>query len=183
MNIHKNEVYLPSEDTLLLDYAVRKYKFNMVLEIGTGSGIVSLELSKRNNVVVAIDVDINIILRLQESCKYIHNMNLICCDSASPFVDGVFDMIVFNPPYLPSDEIIDIAVDGGQKGIEVTKYWFKEASRCIKESGVILFVTSSFSDNIELFEFIKNLGYEIRILERNNLFFETLFVVEVRYDN
>jgi len=81
MNIHKNEVYLPSEDTLLLDYAVRKYKFNMVLEIGTGSGIVSLELSKRNNVVVAIDVDINIILRLQESCKYIHNMNLICCDS------------------------------------------------------------------------------------------------------
>jgi len=180
MNIYKSELYLPSEDTFLLDYAVRKYKFNMVLEIGTGSGIVSLGLSKKNNVVVAVDVDINILLRLKESCKYTQNMNLICCDSASPFVERVFDMIVFNPPYLPSEEIIDLAVDGGQKGIEITENWFKKASTCLKEGGVILFVTSSFSDNIELFGFIRNLGYEIRILKRINLFFETLFVVEAR---
>ena len=46
--------------------------------------------------------------------------NLICCNG-SDALKIKFDFIVCNLPYLATDEILDIATDGGAEGFEIPK--------------------------------------------------------------
>ncbi|MFQ6135502.1 MAG: HemK2/MTQ2 family protein methyltransferase, partial [Nitrososphaerales archaeon] len=167
----------------LLAETIRRYAVDRVLEIGVGSGLVVSELAEKNNLTVGVDLDTKAVRRAKRSvsCKPAWSrVNLIRCDSASPFRDGVFDLVVFNPPYLPSEEMKDAAVDGGSGGVEVSKAWFKEASRCLRKGGRMVFVTSSLSDVEGLFEYVKGFGFEVEVVSSARLFFEELSVIEAR---
>ena len=50
-------VYEPREDTDLLADAAEKIKRKTVLEVGCGTGVISLILAKNKNKVTAVDVD------------------------------------------------------------------------------------------------------------------------------
>tara|TARA_B100000315_G_C14346858_1_gene482176 strand:- start:41 stop:628 length:588 start_codon:yes stop_codon:yes gene_type:complete len=176
-------IYSPEEDTFLLLRVIRKYATNKVLEIGTGSGLLALELEKKNRLVVGIDLDFNALneLRVSATKKQTGSqINIICCDSASPFRDEVFDLVVFNPPYLPSEEVNDNTIDGGPSGVEISKVWFKDASRILRKDGKIVFLSSSVSDVKGLFSYSRELGFEVNVLESKQLFFEELLVVEAK---
>lgn len=174
-------IYSPAEDTFLLIDTITQYNTNKALEIGIGSGLVISELEINNKFVVGVDLNINAIKEfIQSDIKNTTNSirNLVCCDSASPFRNNVFDLIVFNPPYLPSIEITDKTIDGGYHGIEITKAWFNSASKCLKEDGRIVFLSSSICNVKNLFNYIKKLGFEIKVLNKKHLFFEELLVIE-----
>ncbi len=174
-------VYSPAEDTFLLAAAVKTYVADKVLEIGIGSGLVVSELVERSRLAVGVDIDVEVVRKVEEAFKWgWSKVNLVCCDSASPFREGVFDLVVFNPPYLPSDGTVDRAVDGGRGGVEVSKRWFSEAARCLEEEGRIMFVTSSLSDVEELFEYVESLGFKVEVLSKTHLFFEDISVVKAR---
>jgi len=182
-NENTEHIYSPEEDTFLLLRVIKKYSVDKVLEIGTGSGLLSLELEKQNRFVVGIDIDFN---TLNELRTYItkkqtdSQINIICCDSASPFRNNVFDLVVFNPPYLLSEEPHDTTVDGGPTGIEISKVWFKDASRILRKNGRIVFLSSSISDVKGLFDYSRELGFEVNILESKQLFFEELLAIEAK---
>ncbi|MEE9586098.1 MAG: HemK2/MTQ2 family protein methyltransferase [Nitrososphaerales archaeon] len=178
-----DNIYSPAEDTFLLIKAIRRYAADRVLEIGIGSGLVLSELVEKNNLAVGVDLDIQAVKSAKDSISNKpawSKVNLVRCDSASPFRDGAFDLVVFNPPYLPSEEIMDTTVDGGSGGVEVSMAWFREASRCLGKGGKIVFVASSLSDVEGLFEYVRGFGFGVEVLSRARLFFEELSVVEAR---
>ena len=89
-----------------------------------------------------------------------------------------FDFIVCNLPYLATDEILDIATDGGAEGFEIPKKIFDSALKNLKEDGKFIFVTSSLSNYSKLIDYTQKLGLKTKIIAQKKLFFEELILVE-----
>ncbi len=90
-------------------------------------------------------------------------------------VQGVFDWIIFNPPYLQSEgDLSDPTWDGGQRGAEVIERFLEGARDHLSPGGSILLVYSSETG-------IKpeGHGYYWEVLEEKTLFFETLYCVKL----
>lgn len=158
------EVYEPAEDSFLLAEAVEINKDMKILEIGTGTGIISLDCCRMGANVVCSDVnpfavklaDINFNLNLglmKGSFEVRHG------DLFSVVKKGeVFDVVIFNPPYLPTrdDERVggsgwfDVATDGGLDGLNVTFRFINGLKKCLSKEGRAYFVFSSLSDRVKL---------------------------------
>ena len=87
-----------------------------------------------------------------------------------------FDLIIFNPPYLPEDkrepEDSKLATTGGKKGDEILKRFLLKAKEHLEENGKILLVISSLTgDPKALFK-----DYTWKLLEKEEIFMETLSV-------
>ena len=76
-------------------------------------------LSENFSLVVGTDINCEV---LQHQTSY-KTKNLICCNG-SDALKIKFDFIVCNLPYLATDEILDIATDGGAEGFEIPKKIF-----------------------------------------------------------
>ncbi len=92
-----SQVYQPEEDTcLLLDAALSEVKpGDRVLEIGTGSGTIAAELAKVTDV-VATDINPHAVSCAKTKLLEVVQTDLFCG------IKGSFDLVVFNPPYLPT---------------------------------------------------------------------------------
>ena len=166
-----NDYYRPSDDTFLLAECVKNFSGEGALEIAAGTGYISNLLKEKFSSVVATDIDPD---ALREAGK---SVLLVCCDSASAIVNVAFDLIVINPPYLPSQGMHDLAVDGGKDGVEVTLKMLDDAIRLLKYNGTILFVTSSLANYNTLFAYLQKLGYKTDIVGRKKFTFEELLVI------
>ncbi|GBC75134.1 Release factor glutamine methyltransferase [archaeon HR06] len=171
------EIYQPREDTFLLARVVDLYQGERALEIGTGSGYIAKRLCERFDLVIATDIDLTALKSIERK----ENLELILCDSATALNSNIkFDLIVFNPPYLPSDKLDDYTVDGLKGGIEIAKKFFFDAHRLVKDDGKIVFILSSLSDVNEFLNFVKDLNYEVKPLEMERFLFEELTVYQAR---
>ena len=107
------DVYQPGEDSYLLARHVRRLVHGEVLDMGTGSGIQAVEAAAKPEVsrIVAVDVSpaaLEAAKRRAESGGVVWKIEFIHSDLFEK-VKGVFDWIVFNPPYLPSEGDADEA--------------------------------------------------------------------------
>ena len=105
---------------------------------------------------------------------------MICCNSADA-LNLEFDLIICNLPYLATDEILDVATDGGKDGLEIPLNIISSALPHISKQGRFLFVTSSLSDFMGLIYFIKSQNFKAEIKDKKKLFFEELIVIEVKH--
>ena len=97
-------VYPPSEDSYLLIECIDVGK-EKVLEIGTGTGIIALHAAKNGAVVTTVDKNQKAVKNARGNAeKNGINIDIKQSDLFSS-VDGMFDVIIFNPPYLPSDKM------------------------------------------------------------------------------
>ncbi|MEM1524663.1 MAG: methyltransferase [Nitrososphaerales archaeon] len=178
-----DEVYQLGEDTLLLCDKIRMLNSSLALEIGVGLGFITEELAKVCDKVVGSDINKKALIqarkRLIEKGVW-SKIDLICCDGASALRDSSFPLIVFNPPYLPSKVIEDLAINGGKGGIEVTQHILLQAVNVLQKNGRILFTLSSLSSYKRLLNEWKKKGFEVKIIGSKKLFFEELFVVEFK---
>ena len=117
----KNEEYPPSEDTFFITENIENEKGDFALDIGSGSGYLTKLLSENFSFVVGTDINYKVLKHQTYKTK-----NLICCN-ASDALKIKFDLIVCNLPYLATDEILDIATDGGSEGIEIPLKIIKSA--------------------------------------------------------
>ncbi len=66
-------------------------------------------------------------------------------------IRGTFDLILFNPPYLPTlpedriDDWLEYALDGGMSGREVIIRFAEDAGRVLAPGGRILLLISSLT--------------------------------------
>ena len=170
-------VYKPAEDTILLLRHAESLVEGDVLEMGTGSGYIAVELSRNPRVrqVVGVDIDPKAVETARENALEAgvsDSVRFLESDLFQNLGDSRFDWILFNPPYLPSEGAIDeLSWAGGGKGGELLMRFLGEASPHLSPGGCILAVVSSQTN----FEFEKaERQYEIEVPEEVSLFFERL---------
>ena len=177
-----NKVYASAEDSLLLLKHTKNLVNGYVLDMGAGSGIQAVEAAKKPEVikVVAVDVNPEALIATEvyaKKEKVIEKIQLIESDLFTK-VEGLFDWILFNPPYLPSEEkIFDQTWDGGGKGVEVIEKFLNTAKEHMKPNSSILIIYSSET------ELDENYGYNWLILEELPLFFETIYCAQLTLIN
>lgn len=175
-------IYKPSEDSYLLNAILRKEIPNLInknsdlsfLEIGSGSGIhleTTKELGIKKQNIFSVDIDERAVLH----CSSL-GFNCIQSDLFNN-IQGKFDIIIFNPPYLPQDALepcdSQTATTGGIKGCEIINRFLDEAENYLEKNGKIFLITSSLTEKIDWQNWNKIL------LGSEKLFFEELFVWEV----
>ena len=84
-------------------------------------------------------------------------------------------------PYLATDEILDVATDGGKGGLEIPQKIISSALPHLSKNGKFLFVTSSLSEYETLIDFVKSQNFDAKIISKKKLFFEELIIVEVMH--
>jgi len=170
----KNDEYPPSEDTFFIAENIENEKGDLALDIGSGSGYLTKLLSENFSFVVGTDINYEVLKHQTYKTK-----NLVCC-SGSDALKVKFDLIVCNLPYLATDEILDMATDGGPEGLEIPLKIIKSAIPCLNTAGKFLFVTSSLSNYQTLIDAIKKQGLTAKVIAKKKLFFEELIIVEAK---
>ncbi len=113
------EVYPPSEDSILLIESLEVRPEEKVLEVGCGSGVVSIHIAKQGCFVTAGDINLRAVeLTRRNARRNRVRIDVVETDVYSG-VTGRFDTIVFNLPYLPVDEegLLAKAWSGGPDGM------------------------------------------------------------------
>ncbi len=172
------DVYRPGEDSYLLARHVRRLVNGVVLDMGTGSGILAVDAAAKPKVsqVVAVDVNpaaVEASERRATAVGAAGKMEFVTSDLFEN-VEGVYDWILFNPPYLPGGGDCDEASwAGGEAGAETVRRFLREARSYLKKKGSILMVYSDHT-GLTASDFR---GYDVEKLDETHLFFETLFCV------
>jgi HemK-related putative methylase len=178
----KKEVYKPREDTYLILEQVRRYAEGIVLDMGTGSGILAIEASRKADFVYGADINKKAVDQAEKSAQGIENIKFIKSDLFNYFKKNpeMFDLIIFNPPYLPEEKYepreLKLAISGGKKGYELLERFLADASQFLKPAGKILIVFSTLTKQNKVHEIIDNYGFNYHKLAEQSFFFETLFV-------
>jgi release factor glutamine methyltransferase len=98
-----------------------------------------------------------------------------------------FDIILFNSPYLPSEEGEDStwlgrAWAGGTRGRDVIDRFITQAPEHLKKTGEILLMQSTLANLEETRERFLAFGLKTETLASLNLpFFETLFLLKTKF--
>lgn len=173
-------VYEPSEDSFLLaDAALSEIKgCERIIEIGCGSGIISAVI-KTDTKANVIGIDIN---PHAAQCTRENGVDVIRGDMLS-CIKGKFDLIIFNPPYLPTKEEerekgwINLALDGGCDGRSVIFRFLEDAGRCLDSGGRILMLVSSLTGIDEIKSKMSSLGFCVEERQHQTFMFERLTVL------
>lgn len=138
LDINSNAFSPRKETELLIDIIIdMKLDPKHILELGTGSGAISIALMKNFPKAKCIATDINLkSLKLAKHNAKKNNVldqiNFICCNWLDIFVNFDFDIILANPPYIKTEVIKKlepevrcfdpiISLDGGKNGLECYK--------------------------------------------------------------
>ncbi len=187
------DVYPPSEDSYLalsmlkqlMEGEFRNRKGLRVLDLGTGTGILGINLALYANVEYVVLSDIsesavrNANLNAKNNSSALHTIPHIIQSDLFSEIAGRFDLIIFNPPYLPeSGEIADrkiaIQVESGPGGNETIRRFLKAAPEHLVPGGKIITVSSSLADSKELHEIISASDLEMEKAEKLHIFFEDM---------
>lgn len=172
------DIYEPAEDSYLLEKHVREEAYGRVLDVGTGSGIQALAAASNSKVrdVTAVDVNPEAVSSLKGKNRKITVKQSDLFEN----VTGKFNIIIFNPPYLPQDKgIEDAALYGGKKGWEISERFFSKVSKHLIADGKILFLFSTLTNKEKIEEIIKHNLLEFKEIDSLKISFEKLFVYEI----
>ncbi|MCL5419633.1 MAG: methyltransferase [Candidatus Marsarchaeota archaeon] len=185
------EVYEPSDDSFLAADFVQEYLDRLgkggirAIDIGTGTGILGLVAARSKKVrsMVLSDIDPKAVsLALSNYRRNREHVAAECSFVKSDMfseINGCFDMIIFNAPYLRHEEKAGSGGgwwDGGPNGIEVSKRFLAEAVGHLSRAGVVFLVYSSLGAVGNLKAAINDLGM-CEVNSRSlHLFFEDIVV-------
>lgn len=113
------DVLIPRPETeRLVDISlqcIEKINDPNILEVGTGSGCISISLAlKREDAhILSLDISDNALIKARENADYhkTENVRFTKVDILNELPDGKFDIIISNPPYISYDEMQDIMID------------------------------------------------------------------------
>jgi release factor glutamine methyltransferase len=164
------EQYISSEDSALLRSELQGLSGESCLEIGAGNCGNLLELRKGFRLVVGTDL-----LRPATSDWKEKGIEFMLTDAASCLRPETFDLVAFNPPYLPVEVSGDRAVEGG-RGLEVPKAFLREALRTVKKTGGIVFLLNGEADFAEFEEICSEKSFQLTRVATRRVFFEELSI-------
>ena len=92
-------------DSIILGSAIKiKSKYKRILDVGTGTGLLSLMLAQKstNSNITAVEIDSNSYHQAKvniDKSKWRNRINLIHADAKQLEIDHKYDLIICNPPY------------------------------------------------------------------------------------
>ena len=167
---------IPRPETELLIYKVIHFFKNKrinVLDIGTGSGCILLSILKELDLSrgVGIDISTKAIKTAQFNSR---NLNLFRQSKfkvfdISKFNVGKYDLIVSNPPYIPSKDIKKlskdiinyeplVALNGGLDGLDLTKKVIYKSNSLLKKNG-LLAIEIGFNQYLKVSSLLRQYGF------------------------
>jgi len=187
------EVYDPAEDTFLLLEEIDPHVEDSVFEIGSGTGIIALYCVQEGANVICSDINpfaVDLIKKNYKKNKSQLTGSLEIRKGSLFDVlpkDETFDLIIFNPPYLPTskEEYVggngwfDKAVSGGKNGLETTKPFLQQLPKYLRDDGRSFTIVSSKSPRIEFDQTIKKNNLKSTIVSSQSFTDETLEVHKI----
>jgi len=183
------KVYEPAEDTFLLAENLKVEENEVVLDMGTGCGILAVLAAKKAKKVVAIDINPYAIKCAEKNAK----MNKVekkiefrLGDLFQPVMpDETFSLILFNAPYLPSELYeercwIGRAWAGGPSGRKVIDRFVMNAPEFLTATGRILIIQSSLSDINKSMERFSEANLKSRVVAEVKFPFERIVLIEAK---
>jgi release factor glutamine methyltransferase len=175
-------VLIPRCDTeVLVEHIIkhsqsRKDRIN-ILEIGTGSGCIAVSIAyyAKNAYITAVDISkdaLKIARQNAQSCGVGDRINFIHSNIFEELnrdrYGGYFDVMVSNPPYIPTEDIKilekqvseyepQLALDGGIDGLNFYRMLAKGARPFLKEGGLWA-VEVGYNQSSKVREILKNNG-------------------------
>jgi release factor glutamine methyltransferase len=180
MSYDPTQVYAPEADTYLLLRAAQAEirPADRVLEVGTGSGTVAAGLLT-TACVLATDINPH-----AAACARKRGLDVIRTDLFAG-ICGSFDLVLFNPPYLPTqpeeriDDWLEYALDGGVDGREAIERFSLLAGTILAPGGRILLLISSLTGISEVSALFERRGYRVSIFAEESLEDEILYVLRI----
>lgn len=182
-------VLIPRGDTevlveYLIDYIKEKYGDNKfsILDIGVGSGIISLAIGKYypSGKVFGVDINKKAINLANENMKKFGLTNVIYKygNLFSPFEAGkdTFDIIVSNPPYIPTSDKNNLQIEvkdfepenalfGGLDGLDFYRLISREALNFLKEDSLLAYEVGH-NQGEDVKSIMEELGYsKIKVIK------------------
>jgi len=184
------EVYEPAEDSFLFVENLEVREGDIVLDMGTGCGILGIIAANKASRVVAIDMNPAAVRCAKENAKLngvAGKMFFIQGDLFTPLKTGEkFDLILFNAPYLPTEpfegeNFIERAWAGGISGRKVIDRFLREMRAHVKVGGRVLLMQSTLADVDRTMRILRDEGFKAKIIASLDLpFFETIVLIEAR---
>lgn len=167
LDFYVNEdVLIPRGDTeVLINEVIEIYnrekenKEVKILDIGTGSGAITISLAKYINMSNLYSIDISNkaleVAKRNATTNEVENKIQFFLGSmfeplAGKDLERSFDFIVSNPPYIPTNEVVGLedqvkkfepklALDGGEDGLDFYRHIVESAPRFLKEGAWLMF--------------------------------------------
>jgi len=171
-------VYEPREDSFLIYDAIQSSKVAKmdVLEIGVGSGFLSIAASKKGWRITGVDIN-NDFVELAEKNALLNGIKIdVFKSDLFDKVKGKYDLIMFNAPYLPDSD--------GEKGSEtwsdsgtISKF-IDDSKNFLEKNGKVWMVFSSLSGLERIIERFEKNGFKVKIVSTKKIPWETLYLIE-----
>ena len=167
---------VPRPETELLIYKVVDFFKNKrinVLDIGTGSGCILLSILKELDLSrgVGIDISTKAIKTAQINSKNLNlfNQSKFKVFDISKFNVGKYDLIVSNPPYIPSKDIKNlsqdiinyeplVALNGGLDGLDLIRKVIYKSNSLLKRNG-LLAIEIGFNQYLKVSSVLRQYGF------------------------
>ncbi len=180
-----DNVYVPAEDSYLLADNLEIKEGQSVLEIGTGSGIVAMYASRLTDRITVTDINFDACLLAEKNFNdnNIKNIEILFGNLFEPVKNRKFDVILFNTPYLPTeeddviDDTINYAFDGGLNGRKVIDLFLDEVKNHLNDGGIVQMIQSSLSGNQETLDRLDEMGFIAEIKASEHFFFEDITLI------
>jgi release factor glutamine methyltransferase len=153
--IVNNSTLVPRPETEILIYKIINFfkgkKIN-ILDIGTGSGCILLSILKELNLSCGVGIDISAkavhTAKLNSQNLHLSNRSQFEVFDLNKFNKGKYDLIVSNPPYIPSKDIKKlskdiinheplVALNGGKDGLDLIKKVIYKSNSLLKTNGML----------------------------------------------
>ncbi|MEB2793618.1 MAG: methyltransferase [Caldisphaeraceae archaeon] len=176
-----NMVYKPSDDSFLMIEAMKVlkskgYSYEKIIDLGSGSGVLSLVAKKLFNPKILVSVDISP-YAVYSTYRLLKGESLVLRCDAATCVNASFDLAIINPPYIPSTD----RLAGSDRWLVLSWQEGKNHEKLCTSSKIaenVLILKSTLS-SLDQDRCMKRIGYEKRekVLEKR-LFME---IIEANY--
>lgn len=182
-------VYEPAEDTFLLAERLMVKEEDIILDVGTGCGILAVLAAKKAKKVVAVDINpyaIECAIKNAETNGVKEKIEFRRGDLFQPIKPNEsFSLIVFNAPYLPSEpheerSWIGKAWAGGPNGRRIIDHFVTDAPNFLADGGRIQLVQSSLSDIKRTLKMFSEMNFDAEIIAQVKVPYENIVLIEAK---